>query len=34
MLVAVPRGVAGGLAYTGWRMKDSAAIYSRWLDRR
>jgi hypothetical protein len=34
MLVAVPLGVAGGLAYTGWLMKNSAAIYSRWLDRR
>jgi hypothetical protein len=34
MLVAVPLGVAAGLAYTGWLMKNSSDMYSRWLDRR
>ncbi|MDE8667189.1 hypothetical protein PY310_01165 [Pseudarthrobacter sp. H3Y2-7] len=34
MLVAVTLGVAAGLAYTGRLMKNSAEVYSRWLDRR
>lgn len=34
MLVAVPLGIAAGLAYTGWLMKNSAEIYARWLERR
>lgn len=34
MLVAVTLGTAAGLAYTGWLMKNSADIYSQWLNRR
>lgn len=34
MLVTLPVGVAAGLAYTGWLMKNSAELYARWLERR
>ncbi|GAA1792723.1 hypothetical protein GCM10009712_44460 [Pseudarthrobacter sulfonivorans] len=34
MLVAVTLGTAAGLAYTGRLMKNSADVYSRWLNRR
>ncbi|WP_087874406.1 hypothetical protein [Arthrobacter globiformis] len=34
ILVAVPLGVAAGLAYTGWLMRNSAELYARWLERR
>lgn len=34
MLMAVPLGIAAGLAYTGWLMKNSAELYARWLERR
>jgi hypothetical protein len=31
MLVAWPLGIAAGLAHTGWLMRNSAGLYSRWL---
>lgn len=34
MLVTLPLGAAAGLAYTGWLMKNSDELYSRWLERR
>jgi hypothetical protein len=34
ILVAVPLGVAAGLAYIGRLMKNSAHLYARWLERR
>ena len=34
MLVAALLGTAAGLARTGWLMKNSAGLYSRWLNRR
>lgn len=34
MLAAVFLGLAAGLAHTGWLMKNSAELYSRWVNRR
>ena len=31
MLVAMPVGVAAGLASTGWLMKNSENLYTQWL---
>lgn len=34
MLAAVLLGAAAGLAHTGWLMKNSTELYSRWVNRR
>jgi hypothetical protein len=34
MLAAVLLGLAAGLAHTGWLMKNSTELYSRWVNRR
>lgn len=34
LIAAAQLSIAGGVAYSGWLLKNSGELYARWLDRR